>query len=876
MAAPDVIHVEVRDPAFVRGTILHLEEPRGEANGTWIQNEQSSGLVIGPRRDYLRLADKPPQLYFDRDSVDDADAYAPVGGRRVVSVHRKSMPYDAGIFPSSGGDTRSGASFKHDIYLKLDGDLQAGRHLIRWPRHILEDTEVDFDDRSTRASSIHATQTGHRPIDLGKVAYLSLWLPGGPDNGAVDFFSDGVDSFEVVDETGQAVFTAPIRLRAAPDMPEPGNGLGHDLQEFTGAASARVPLVGLHDGTFTSATPHGFLSGQRIALERLGGDMDAGALFGTVTALNEHDFSVSDLSAELPDHLSAGATASPTHRANRAGTFVFELDYSAWQPTQEGAYHLRIPRIGISDEIPIANDVWRKAAESSLAGLYHHRSGVALDGRYGYSRPIAFRPGAEMTIRESRLPLIWTSEFPGGFIPFEDAAGDGWISERVAPSEYWGGYMDAGDWDRRVQHLEIPSLLLEVFEDTPTEKLFRTKLPKSSESLDKALYHGTDDLPDLVHEAIWSLDFFRRMQMPDGSIRGGIESAGHPLRGEPSFLEHQPVFAYAPDHVSSYSYAAAAAKIARILGGLGAVDLAAVYSRSAEEAWIAAERGYADPDAFYADAIQAGRAAHAFDEISWESRKHAMQATAADYRVAAAASLQRLTGSAPYRKIIEGWWATGPHLAASRADAGWDYLMSKDADPAISDAIKAALLHQAKIILEAQDGLSYPALKHPGAPAGWGQGGAPGYSELMLLIRAHELTGDPMILRALERAHHAMLGANQLGQSLVTGAGTDPVRNILHEDRLAMGVEPPSGITIYGWASQGQTAHGWIFGPPWSPLPEVGTAEHAAQRRIEPPRFSLPTYEYLVEHPAVVMQAEYTVQQTIAPMAALALYLHAQ
>jgi endoglucanase len=84
------------------------------------------------------------------------------------------------------------------------------------------------------------------------------------------------------------------------------------------------------------------------------------------------------------------------------------------------------------------------------------------------------------------------------------------------------------------------------------------------------------------------------------------------------------------------------------------------------------------------------------------------------------------------------------------------------------------------------------------------------------------------------------------------------------------------GITIYGWASQAQTAHGWIFGPPWSPLPEVGTAEQARQRRIEPPRFSLPYFDYLVEHPAVIMQQEYTVQQTIGTMATLALYLDAQ
>ncbi|MGO4840978.1 hypothetical protein AB4144_52865, partial [Rhizobiaceae sp. 2RAB30] len=69
-----------------------------------------------------------------------------------------------------------------------------------------------------------------------------------------------------------------------------------------------------------------------------------------------------------------------------------------------------------------------------------------------------------------------------------------------------------------------------------------------------------------------------------------------------------------------------------------------------------------------------------------------------------------------------------------------------------------------------------------------------------------------------------------------------PVGNPLHGDSLAMGIDAPDGITTYGWAPQARTAHGWIFGPWWSPLSEVGTAEHAEQRRIDPPRFSLPYF----------------------------------
>ena len=88
-----------------------------------------------------------------------------------------------------------------------------------------------------------------------------------------------------------------------------------------------------------------------------------------------------------------------------------------------------------------------------------------------------------------------------------------------------------------------------------------------------------------------------------------------------------------------------------------------------------------------------------------------------------------------------------------------------------------------------------------------------------------------------------------------------------------MGVAPPRGITIYGWAPQSASAFGWVFGPEWSPLAEVGPEAIVRTRRIEPYRFSMPYFEYLVEHPAVIIQQEYTVDQTIGPIAFIGLFL---
>jgi len=874
MAAPDVLHVVLRDPPFARGRIIALDAPRPEPVGAWVLHDEDWGIVIGPRQDHLRIADVPPSDFLDRVAVDDPGRYAAIGNRAVVAVHRKSMPYDSGIYRAQNGDIRSGASLQHDLYLVLDGALAAGDHVITWPGSTLADTGFTFDPNTTRASSLHVTQNGHRATDLGKSAYLSLWLPGG---GAVNFRDYGIDVFDIVDAAGTVVFSAPIRLRSAPDTSEPGNGLAEPLLEYADSAASPVLLRDLADGVFETNHPHGFSDGQRIILERLEGEMDAGAVFATIATATSSSFTVSEQTSGLPQAITLGARATPALRANRAGTFVYELDYAAWHPAADGVYHLRVAGVGVSDPLIIGEDVWRKAALNHLAGLYHHRSGVALDGRFGFTRPEAFRPGPDLKVLNSRLPLAWSSEYEG-FVHFGEGAGPSWITDEAAPDTYWGGYMDAGDWDRRIQHLDVANLLLQVHELTPPERwVDASGLPKSSEVLDPALYGNSDALPDLVHEAIWTLDFYRRLQGADGSIRGGIESAEHPVKGVPSYLEHQAVFVYAPDHVSSFRYAAAAADLARILKGLNASELAELYEDSAVAAWQAGERGFADPDAFYADALSAAAEAGVFADMPWASRRDELQRRAADYRTAAAAALSRLTQADEYAEVFVDHWRRGLPFHGPTADAAWAYLQSAGRDPEIVADIQARFQQESLLIVGAQDGFAYPGLKHPSAPAGWGQGGAPGYYELQVLMRTHQLTGDPAILRAMEQGHHVMLGANQLGLSLTTGIGVRAVGNPLHEDRIAMGVVPPAGITIYGWAPQAQTAHGWIFGPPWSPLPEVGAEEEdAAQRRIEPPRFSLPYVEYLVQHPSVVMQQEYTVQQTIGTMAALALYIDAQ
>lgn len=881
IATPNVIAVEVRDLPFKAGRIELLPAKSREDPGTWIQIGAEWGRFVGRERSHVRIADTPPSAYLDRDRLDARENYPTISNNTVTTIFRKSVPYDSGIYRGSDGETMTGASLKHYVYLNLSQPLAEGRHTIRWAAGILPDIDFDYSSRHTRAIALRANQNGYRGSDIAKVAYLSLWLPGAATEGAVDFRQYGIKSFEILDEAGKSHFSSDLRLRVAPTDPEPGNGLPQPLLEYPSAWSQAVRLtrVDTDPALALRAPGHALSAGQRIWMDGFPPSQKRFNGFATIRSVTRDTFEI----AEHPGGAVAQSTAGPpvalpVHKANRAGTYVFEVDFSAWKPEADGKYRIHVPRLGVSDTFEIKQDVWLQAGKTSIGGLYNHRSGIALDGRFGFKRPEAFRPGPNTPIYLSKLPLPWTSNSELGFMPADDGGKSPWVTQTLAPSSYWGGYMDAGDWDRRIDHIDVSILLLDVFESSADAwKGVSLGIPKSSEFLDRYIYADLDDLPDILHESLWTIDFFRRLQMPDGSIRGGIESSAHPLLGTPSFLEHLTIYAYSPDHISTYRYIGGAAKLAVILHSLGKNRAADIFSRSARNAWQAAERINRDPETYYAEAKSTAITSGVFLGKSWEVQARKIQKAASEYRVAAAGALFRLTGEDEYRTIFETAWPIEKSLYRHNADGAWEYYKAQNpgADKKLQEQIGRAFQNEAQATRKAQDALAYSAMKHPFAPAGWGQGLAPDYNQTLTFIRAHQISRDRNLLRTMQMASAHILGANQVGLSFTTGLGIRNVRHPLHEDHRAMGAKAPDGITIYGWAPQSQTSHEWIFGPYWSPLPISGTKENAERRKVSPNRFAMPYYEYMIEHPLLVMQQEYTVQQTIATTAAMWLYLHA-
>lgn len=453
------------------------------------------------------------------------------------------------------------------------------------------------------------------------------------------------------------------------------------------------------------------------------------------------------------------------YKRNHNGVDVWRMDFA--QVQAPGEYRVVVDGIGCSFPFKIAQTAWRDAFALATRGFYHQRSGIALGPPYTeFRRPRCFNPEDGLVVYHSTCGLLDSGNGLGKEAGNFGNLVKGKTDQIVANA--WGAYMDAGDWDRRIQHLIASRNLLDLAEQRPG----------LVDGLNLNLPESTNALPDVIDEALYNLDGYRRMQTPEGGIRGGIESAEHPNQGEASWQETLTVMAYAPDPWSSYSYAGTAALAARVLRGRDA-RLADVYLQSALRAMRWAEA--------------------ALPERAGKNDPHQVN----DERNLAALELYSATGEAAWHELfrqttvfadpkneMESW---GKH---NQRDAAWSYLHCRQpgVDATLLANSRAALLREADFWLMWGQRSAFGWTKNPWAPMAYGGLTAPPKN----IARAWLLTGDAKYHTALLRSVQQQFGANPLNFSYTTGLGQRSPQNPLHLDSRHTGQAPPPGLTVFG------------------------------------------------------------------------------
>ena len=524
----------------------------------------------------------------------------------------------------------------------------------------------------------------------------------------------------------------------------------------------------------------------------------------------------------------AANTPEDKKNRNHNDTDVFLLDFSDFN--QSGQYVVYVEGVGTSYSFEIGNKTWREAFYVSARGMYHQRSGIELKAPYtDYHRPRPFHPDDGVIVYQSTVPHMDTSMSINYPIAKPDAF-ESLVATRTDEvlKNAWGGWMDAGDWDRRVEHLQVTHAFLELVE----------LYPEYFESISLNLPESNNNLPDLVDEALWGLDVFRRLQDENGGVSGGIESAGHPLRFEGSWQESQTIMAYGPGIWSSYYYAGAAAKAAYVIEKYDP-QLAKTYRETALRAMVWANNELAkDPEDRYSEVY--------------------------DQRNLAAVELYRLTGDKQWHDLFLETTVFGdpnkkmrqwPDYNQQEAAFVYSQIAKDKVNPAIQQNAINALLKQANREISIIEQAGFKWNVELSRYFGWGDLGAPNTRNL---FRAHTLTGKKKYLQAGILASQFSAGANPDNIVYTTGLGHKSPNMPLLLDMRALGQEPPPGITVYGPIDV-QIKEGYVKKWGWA-LDMMDSVIHPNGRQW-------PTTEAYFDNFYYVPTTEFTVHQSIGTTA---------
>jgi endoglucanase len=520
--------------------------------------------------------------------------------------------------------------------------------------------------------------------------------------------------------------------------------------------------------------------------------------------------------------LSQAADNASNFEKNYALTDVYKMDFSSL--TKAGNYHVYVEGVGNSYSFKIAEDNWTEAFKTSVRGLYHQRSGIAQEAPYtDWIKPRDMHPDDGLVIKQSGATIMDTDMG----LNLQNKLS---FTELVAQAtdvtvKAWGGWHDAADYDRRIQHT-----------DSVRDLFFLAKTnPDFVESVSLNIPESKNGIPDVIDEALWTVDFFMRLQRADGAVSGGIESSEHPKEGESSYLESLPVFAYAPDAWSSYKYASAAAEAAELIGKYDA-SRAAAYRASATKAMEWAETHTPDYAAVNTDVINSRNLA-ALDlfALTGEKRWH-----------------DAFVASSVYAKDKQLAW--NEH----QIEAAYIYATLKipGVDPAIQARARADIIAEANFILSYQNDDGFLGTTNPWAPAGWGGGGPTAEVAASVFARAYALTKDPDYLKAMIGAAQFGLGANPTNMSYTTGVGVNGPHEIMDLGADTTGQGPRPGITVYGVIDY------WKYGNIAWWLGQTGDS-------LQPNPYTSPVYESYQGWGSIAPLGEFTVMQSISKSALL-------
>ena len=456
----------------------------------------------------------------------------------------------------------------------------------------------------------------------------------------------------------------------------------------------------------------------------------------------------------LRGRLGAAQTWAP------AGAPVRLADFSALADV--GEYELRVDGVPASPRIRVAPDAYAALTAASLKAFYFNRASTALEPRHAgrWARP-AGHPDTEVLIHASAA----SDKRPEG--------------ARLSSPKGW---YDAGDYNKYIVNSGITVYtLLAAWEQFPELfKAQRLDIPESG-----------NDLPDVLDEVLWNLEWMLTMQDPaDGGVYHKLTNKSfdgnqmpHETKGER--------YVVAKSTAATLDFAAVMAHASRIFKPFEAQrpGLSARMRDASVAAWKWAR---ANPQAVFKNPpdVRTGEYGDAQldDEFAWAAAELYLTTREAGYRDALKLESQ------PIR--IPGW--------GDVVGLAWTSLAQHRNELSKADAelVTKRLTGFGNELAATWQASSYRLTMESATDYVWGSN-AHALNQALMLIQAYRLDGDRRKLDAAQSVLDYVLGRNPLGQSYVTGFGAKPPLHPHHRPSEADGVDAPVPGFIVGGPNPG-------------------------------------------------------------------------
>ncbi|MDZ7922622.1 MAG: glycoside hydrolase family 9 protein [Marinagarivorans sp.] len=443
-----------------------------------------------------------------------------------------------------------------------------------------------------------------------------------------------------------------------------------------------------------------------------------------------------------------------------SGETVRKADFSS--VTTPGTYYLADVGGRKSYTFEIGNSVFKDVTEAAVKAYYFNRASTALPAQYaGIWQRAAGHPDTNVIVHESAK----SATRPTGTV----------IS---APK----GWYDAGDYNKYIVNAGISMYTLFAAYEQYSDyfKALKTNIPESN-----------DNVPDILNEAMWNLEWMEKMQDPDGGVY-------HKLTTKNFSGEQMPNQATAQRYVvqrttaATLDFAAVMAVASRIYANFEQAypGKSALYRNAAIAAWNWAD---ANPSVYYVQPSDIFTGEYGdkdvTDEFAW-----------------AAAELYLLTGQSSYLdrfKSIDAdvgapWWGGVATLGyISLAEHGKTTMPANDYQSVVNKLIAAASGTVSKYKASAY-GVPMAHTSDKDTDFTWGSNSGAANQALVALY-ANRLQANKDFVDAATAAADYIFGRNATGYSFVTGTGAKSPMNIHHRPSVADGIaDPVPGFLVGG------------------------------------------------------------------------------